>query len=263
MKKWFCAISALAALMLFGGNAMADDDPVLCSVAINYKGMDLGGRDDGADDASAIHEAKEEACDRACRKGGDACEHDCMAHAVVKKHDCKPNPKANKNRDKWEYDCRVAIRYEGNEYHAFDDDRDVDKAVRDAVEDACEIACQGQGKPKKCEHRCRVNAEIIGRECIDRNDKIPVHEGKLPPRPENFHPVVAKPVPARSVGSPTPVASPGKPSPVVSPVANKPNKEAKKEDKKDDKGQKKDAKGPKKDDKKPKKDDKKDKKGKK
>ena len=118
MKRLSCIFFALSALMFWGGNAMADDDPIWCFVEIHYNGMDFGGHDDGESEDVAIHEAKEEACERACRKSGDDCELACMNSAVVKKHECKPNPKANKNNPKGEYDCRVSIKYNNLEYQA-------------------------------------------------------------------------------------------------------------------------------------------------
>ena len=233
MKKLSLILSTLMALTLFSGNAMADNDPIICHIEINYKGQDFGGHDDGVEEAAALHEAKEEACERACRKGGEACELDCMANAVVKNQQCKANPKADQNNPKGDYDCRASIRFNGNNYEGIDNDHHIDKAARDAVEEACESACRGQDKAKKCEHQCRVNAEVLGTECFDQNDKIVRNIGQLPPRPANFHPVKV----------PEPLVAPApKPAPEVKqPAADpKPDKKAdpkpdKKDDKKDDK----------------------------
>ena len=250
MKKLCCVFLTFAALTLCANNAMADDDPVWCFVEINYHGSDFGGHDDGITEEAAIHEAKEEACDRACRKDGDACEQDCMMRAVVKGHECKENPKANKNNPKGDYDCRIAIRYNGSDYHGINNDHHLDKTAREAVEKACENACQSQDKPKKCEHKCRVNAEVIGTECFDKNDRLVLNQGQLPPRPADFHPNAATPAPA--------IAAP--PAPIQDKINGKDDKKAPKDDKiagKDDKKAGKDDKKAVKDDKKTVKDDKK------
>ena len=244
MKKWSFILATMLALTVFSGNVMADDDPILCNVEINYKGQEYGGHDDASTNDEAIHDAKEEACERACRKGGDACEHDCMVHAIVKKQDCQSNPKADKSRPKGEIDCRVAIRYNGSEYHAVEHESRADKAMRDAVEEACESACFAQNNHKQCERSCRVNAEVIGSECMDRNDHVVRNEGKLPPRPADFHPAKVPPAP---VAAPAP-----KPAPAPDKADKKGDKKGdKKADKKDDK--KGDKKADKKDDKKGKK----------
>ena len=184
MKRLSCILFSLVSLTFWGGNAMADDDPIICSVEINYQGKDYGGHDKGDTNEEALHDAKEEACERACRDV-DTCERTCMETAVVKNYECKGNPKVKNPKD--EYECRVGIRYNNMDYVAIDDDHNMDKAIRDAVEEACEHACFDQDKPKKCEHSCRINAEITGTECFDQNDSIVLNKGQLPPRPAYFH----------------------------------------------------------------------------
>ena len=262
MKRIGCVLFTLAALTFWGGNAMADNDPIMCHVEINYNGMDFGGHDDGVTEEAALYDAKEEACERACRKSDEACELSCMETAVVRKQSCKQNPKADKNNPKGEFDCRVAIRYDGLEGHAIDDAHHLDKAIREAIESACENACLGQDKVKKCEHKCHVKADVMGMECFDQNDKLVKNEGSLPPRPAGFHPVkeppapviAADPVPASDVEA----TEPGKDKKADKKDGKKDDKKADKKDgKKDDK--KADKKDGKKDDKKAdKKDDKKD-----
>ncbi len=181
MKKLAFVTAALLSMTLCAGNAMADHDPVMCTVEINYNGHEYGGHDDGINEMDAKMGAKEEACDRACRKDGDDCEHNCMRRAFVRSEKCVENPRAKRGKDfRDDVLCRVSVSYKGDRYDGSDSDKNVNKAVDSAKEEACDAACHND---KRCERDCRVRADVVMAECTDRNDHVVHKVGTVPPKP--------------------------------------------------------------------------------
>lgn len=193
MKKLSVIVfSALLMAGSFGVNAFADHDPILCNVEINYRGQDYGGHDDADTEKEALNDAKEEACERACRMSGDACEKDCMRNADIRSQSCRNNQKQlnnDKDKDSDEYFCRVLIQYQGQELDGYDSEHSIEKAGRDAVEDACDQYCENRPDEDRCERDCRINASVLGMGCTDRNKK-PVHQqGRFAPKTDADMPV--------------------------------------------------------------------------